>query len=63
MRFRVGFLQPLDRYVRVNLRCRKAGVTEQRLHAAQIRATIEHVSSKTVAKFVWADRNRNRRVP
>ena len=55
MRFRIGFLQPLDRYVRVNLRGRKTGVADQRLHTAQIRATIEHVSGKTVAKFVRAD--------
>ena len=63
MRFRVGLLQTLDRYVRVNLRCGKTGVAEQRLHAAQVRATIEQVSGKTMAKFVRTDRNRNRRVP
>ena len=55
MRFGVGFLQPLNRYVRVNLRGRKAGMAEQRLHTAQICATIEHVSGKTMAKFVRAD--------
>jgi hypothetical protein len=63
MRFGVRFLQTLDRYVRVNLRGRETGVAQERLHAAQVRATIEHVGRKTVAKFVRTDRNRNRRVP
>ena len=62
MRFGVRFLQSFDRHVRVNLRRRKTGVAEQRLDAAQVCATIKHVSGKTVAKFVWADRNRNRSV-
>ena len=60
MRVRVGFLQPLNRHVRVNLRGRKTGMAKQRLHAAQIGAAIEHVGGETMSKFVRADRNRNR---
>ena len=63
MRVSVSFLQALDRDMRINLRCRKAGVTEQRLHAAQIRAAIEHVSGETVPQLVRADRDRDRSVP
>ena len=63
MRIRVSFFQTFDRDVRVNLRRRKAGVAEQRLHASQIGAAVEQVRGKTVAKFVRADRNRDRRVP
>ena len=63
MRFGVRFLQALDRDVRINLCGRKTGVTEQRLHTAQVRAAIEHMGRKTVAKFVRTDRNRNRSVP
>ncbi len=57
MRVRVGFLQTLDRHVGVDLRRREAGVTKQRLHAAQVRAAIEQVRGKTVTKFVRTDRN------
>jgi hypothetical protein len=60
MRVRVGFLQPLDGDMRVNLRGGKTGVTQQCLHAAQVGAAIEQVGGKTVPKFVRADRNRNR---
>ena len=63
MRFGVGFLQPLDRHMRINLCGRKTGMSEQRLDAAKVRAAIEHVGGKTVSKFVRTDRNRNRRVP
>ena len=63
MRVGIGFLQTFDRDVRVNLRCRQTGVTEQRLDAAQIRAAIEHMSGETVPEFVRADRDRDRSVP
>ncbi len=59
MRVVVGALQSLDRDVRVNLRRGKTGVAQQSLHAAQVRAAIEHVRGETVPQFVWADRNRN----
>ena len=55
MRFRVSALQTLDRHMSVNLGRGKAGVSEQGLHAAQVRATIEHVRGKTVPKFVRAN--------
>ena len=55
MRCGVSFLEALDGDVRVNLRGRKAGVTEQRLHAAQIGAAIEHVGGKTMPQFVRTD--------
>src|SRR5437763_10265484 len=63
MRVCVGFLQTLDRHVRINLGSGKARVTEQRLDAAQVRAAIEQVGGKTVTQFMWTDRDRNRRVP
>ena len=63
MRRRVRFLQALDRDVGVDLRCRKAGVTEQRLHASQIRAVIEQMRCETVPQFVRTERDRNGRVP
>src|SRR5215471_7313492 len=62
MSFGVSFLQALYRDVRVNLRRGKASVSEERLHTAEVRATIEHVGGEAVAKFVWADRYRDRRV-
>ena len=62
MRFGVGFLQSFDRDVRVNLRRRQARMAEQRLDAAQIRPTIEHVRREAVSKFMRADRDRNRSV-
>ena len=55
MSVRVSLLQPLDSNVRVNLRGRKTRVAEQRLHAPQIGAAIEHVRCKAVPKFVRAD--------
>ena len=63
MRVSVGFLQSFHGDVRVNLRRRKTGVPEQRLHAAQIGAAIEHVGGETVPQFVRTDRNRNRCLP
>ena len=55
MRVGVSLFQTFDRHVRVNLRRGKTRVAEQRLHAAQIRAAIEHVRSETVPQFVRAD--------
>ncbi len=52
---RVSLLQSLDGDVRVNLRGRKTRVAEQRLHAAQVGAAIEHVRCKAVPKLVRAD--------
>ena len=63
MRVRVGFLQPFDRYMCIDLSRGKTGVAEQSLHTAQIGAAIEHVGSEAVPKFMGADRNWNRRVP
>lgn len=62
MGFRVRFLQTLDRHVRVNLRGRKTGMSQQRLDAAQICPAIEHMGGKTVAKLVRTDRDRDRSV-
>ena len=55
MGVRVSLLQSLDGDVRVNLRGRKTRVAEQRLHAAQVGAAIEHVCRETMAQFMWAD--------
>ena len=63
MRVGVGFLQALDGDVRVDLRRREAGVAEQRLHAAQVRAAIEQMRGETVPQFVRTERDRNRGVP
>ena len=63
MGVRIGLLQSLDSNVRVNLRGRKTRVAEQRLHAPQIGAPIEHVRRKAMPKLVRADRNWDRRVP
>ena len=56
MRLRVGLLQSFDCDVGVNLCSRETRVPEQCLHAAQVRAAIEHVSGKAVTKFVRTDR-------
>ncbi len=61
MCIRVRFLQAFDGDVGINLCGGKTGVAEQRLHAAQVRAAIEHMRRETVAQFVWAHRNRNGR--
>ena len=59
---RVGLLQTLDCHVRINLRRRKARVSEQGLNAAKIRAIIEQMGSETMPKFMRTERNRNRSV-
>ena len=55
MRVRVGFLQPFNRYMRVDLSRRKTGVTEQRLNAAQVGAAIEQVCRETVPQLMWTN--------
>ena len=49
MRVRIGFLQPFDGHVRVNLCRGKTGVAEQRLNAAQISAAIEQVRREAMS--------------
>ena len=58
----IGFLQSLDGDVCVNLRGREAGVAEQRLDAAQIRAAIEQMRGKAVPQLVGAERDWDRSV-
>jgi hypothetical protein len=55
MCFIIGFLQPLDSDVRVDLRGRKTRVAKQRLHAAQVRASVKQVRGEGMAKFVRAE--------
>ena len=59
MRVVVCLLQPLDGDVRINLRRRKTGVAEQRLHAAQVSAGIENMGGKAVPQLVRTDRDRD----
>ena len=63
MRVRVRFLETFDGYVGVDLCGGRTLKTEKRLHAAQIRAAIEHVRGEAVAQFVWAHGNRDGGVP
>ena len=48
----VQLLQPLARDVRVDLRRRDVGVTEQELHHAQIGAVIDEMRGEGVAQHV-----------
>ncbi len=49
MMLRVYRLQPRLRDMGINLRGRKAAVTEQHLHSAQVRAVIEQMRGESVA--------------
>lgn len=63
MRLIIRAAQALDGHVCIDLRRRKAGVPEQRLHAAQICACIEQVRGKGMPQLVRADRYRDAGVP
>ncbi len=52
MRRVVGLLQPLGRDVRVNLRRDEVGMSEQLLHAAQVRARVEQMRRVAVPQLV-----------
>ena len=49
----VGSLDALCGHVGVNLCGGEVGVTEQFLHATQIRPGVEHVRGVTMPQFVW----------
>ena len=55
MRRVVGFFQSLGRDVRINLRRGQVRVTEQFLHAAQIRAGVQQMRRITMPQFVWRE--------
>jgi len=48
----VQLLQALARHVRVDLRRRYIGVTEEHLHDAQIGAVIQEMGGKSMAQHV-----------
>jgi hypothetical protein len=48
-------LEPFFEHVGVDLRRRNVGVTEQRLHHAQIRAVVQQVAGEGVTQNVRAD--------
>ena len=52
----VGFFEPFDGDVGVNLRGGEVGVTEEFLDAAEIGAAIEEMRGVTVAEFMRSDR-------
>ena len=47
-------LQPVERYMRINLRGRNVGMAEDRLHRAQIGAILDHMSRTGMAQHVRA---------
>ena len=51
----VGLFEALLGHVGVNLRGRERGVTEQRLHAAEIRPRVQQMRGETVAERVRLD--------
>src|SRR5450759_3805018 len=50
----VNPIQPVEREMRIDLRCRNVGMAEDGLHRAQIGAIFHHVSGATVAQHVRA---------
>ena len=50
---RVSALHSFGGHMRVDLSRRETGVAEQRLHAAQICATVKQMGRETVAQLVW----------
>ena len=62
MRLGIGLLHPLDTDVCINLRCREAGVSQQRLDAAQIGTAIEQVCGEAMSQLMWRNRDGNRGV-
>ncbi len=63
MEFLVNLAQPIARDVRVNLRGADAGVTEQFLDHAQIRAMLQQVRRKTMPQHVRRDIAPHARAP
>ena len=49
MRGEVGGFEPFDGHMRVDLRGRETRVTEQGLHASQVRAGVEQMGRKSVS--------------
>ncbi len=54
MMFRIHTFQPVERYVRINLRRRNVGVAEDGLHGSQIGAILDHVGRAGVTQHVRA---------
>ena len=52
MMLRVHSLQPVERNVRINLRSRNIGVTENGLYRAQVGPVLHHMGGAGVAKHV-----------
>ena len=59
MRLIIRLLEAFGRYMGVDLSCRKVGMTEQGLNAAQIRTVVQEVSSEAVPELVRARRKLN----
>ena len=55
----IDLLHALHADVGIDLRGGKAGVAEERLYGAKIRAIVQQVSGKTVAQFMWCDIQRD----
>ncbi len=56
MRSIIHFFQPLRRHVRVDLRGRETGVSEQLLDAAKVSTVIQEVRRETVTEAVRSNR-------
>src|SRR4051794_5204344 len=52
MVFLIHALQPVKCHMRINLSSRDIGMSENRLHSAQVRAILDHVSRATVPQHM-----------
>jgi len=55
MRLIVGLLEPIGRHVGVNLCRREAGMPEEGLQAAEVRAVVEQMSGEAVTELMRTD--------
>ena len=49
----INALQPVERHVRIDLRGRNIGVSENRLHGTQVGAILDHVRGAGMTQHVW----------
>ena len=53
MMLRIHALEPVKRYVRINLRGRNVSMSEDGLHCAQVSSILDHMRRAGVAEHVW----------
>src|ERR1700675_4345527 len=55
MMFRIHALQPVERYVGINLRGRNVGMSEDDLHCAQVSSILHHMRRAGVTQHMRTD--------